>query len=71
MSAHEDEEASEGRSIATINGVKVRALVDSGATHNFVADDEAKRLGINAVKEVEPLRLDKFVTQPRTVHGVA
>ncbi|GJW75163.1 putative retrotransposon gag domain, aspartic peptidase domain protein [Tanacetum coccineum] len=35
---------------ATINGVKVRALVDSGATHNFVADDEAKRLGINATK---------------------
>ncbi|GKB74461.1 putative retrotransposon gag domain, aspartic peptidase domain protein, partial [Tanacetum coccineum] len=25
---------------ATINGVKVRTLVDSGATHNFVADDE-------------------------------
>ncbi|GJX49454.1 putative nucleotidyltransferase, ribonuclease H, partial [Tanacetum coccineum] len=35
---------------ATINGVKVRALVDSGATHNFVADDEAKRLRINATK---------------------
>ncbi|GJY73397.1 transposon ty3-I gag-pol polyprotein [Tanacetum coccineum] len=35
---------------ATINSVKVRALVDSGATHNFVADDEAKRLGINATK---------------------
>nr|GEZ05333.1 hypothetical protein [Tanacetum cinerariifolium] len=35
---------------ATINGVKVRAFVDSGATHNFMADDEAKRLGINAMK---------------------
>ncbi|GKA97882.1 putative retrotransposon gag domain, aspartic peptidase domain protein [Tanacetum coccineum] len=35
---------------ATINGVKVRALIDSGVTHNFVADDEAKRLGINATK---------------------
>ncbi|GJZ87075.1 RNA-directed DNA polymerase, eukaryota [Tanacetum coccineum] len=35
---------------ATINGVKVCALVDSGVTHNFVADDEAKRLGINATK---------------------
>ncbi|GJW49012.1 putative retrotransposon gag domain, aspartic peptidase domain protein [Tanacetum coccineum] len=34
----------------TINGVKVRALVDFGATHNFVADDEAKRLRINATK---------------------
>ncbi|GJZ53762.1 putative nucleotidyltransferase, ribonuclease H [Tanacetum coccineum] len=35
---------------ATINGVKVCALVDSYATHNFVADDEAKRLGISATK---------------------
>nr|GEV34752.1 hypothetical protein [Tanacetum cinerariifolium] len=35
---------------ATINGVKVRSLVDSGATHNFVAVDKAKRLGIDATK---------------------
>nr|GEY92965.1 putative retrotransposon Gag domain, aspartic peptidase domain protein [Tanacetum cinerariifolium] len=35
---------------ATINGVKVRALVDFDATHNFVVDDKAKRLGINAKK---------------------
>nr|GEX80310.1 hypothetical protein [Tanacetum cinerariifolium] len=35
---------------ATINSVKVRALVASGATHNFVAVDEAERLGINATK---------------------
>ncbi|GKG25942.1 gag-aspartyl protease domain-containing protein, partial [Tanacetum coccineum] len=35
---------------ATINGVKVHALIDSGMTHNFVADDVAKRLGINTTK---------------------
>nr|GEV90020.1 hypothetical protein [Tanacetum cinerariifolium] len=35
---------------ATINGVKVRALIDSGVTHNFVANNEAKWLGINATK---------------------
>nr|GEY05927.1 uncharacterized protein [Tanacetum cinerariifolium] len=29
---------------------KVRALVDFCATHNFVADDKAKRIGINATK---------------------
>lgn len=29
----------------------VRALVDSGATYNFVSVDEAKRLGLNTVKE--------------------
>nr|GEV01859.1 hypothetical protein [Tanacetum cinerariifolium] len=77
MSAHEDEDASNGGSMgsvrilnaikvktkvlkvirkglqyveATINGVKVCALVFSGATHNFVAVNEAERLGINATK---------------------
>ena len=35
---------------ATVNGTKVRALVDSGATHNFVSVDEAKRLRISATK---------------------
>ncbi|GJV10877.1 putative retrotransposon gag domain, aspartic peptidase domain protein [Tanacetum coccineum] len=45
---------------ATINGVKVRALVDSGATHNFMADDEAKRLGINATKGSELRRVRAF-----------
>ncbi|GJR85442.1 cytochrome P450 78A7-like protein [Tanacetum coccineum] len=77
MSAHEDEDTSDGGSMgsirilneikvktevpkvvgkglqyleATINGVKVRALFDSGATHNFLADDEAKRLGITTTK---------------------
>ncbi|GKF14454.1 putative retrotransposon gag domain, aspartic peptidase domain protein, partial [Tanacetum coccineum] len=55
MSAHEYIEASDGEKglqyvEATIKGVKVRALVDSGVTYNFVADDEAKRLGINTMK---------------------
>nr|GEW84162.1 hypothetical protein [Tanacetum cinerariifolium] len=77
LSAHRDEDASDGGSMgsirilnaikaktevpkvvgkslqyveATIDGVKVRALIDSGVTHNFVADDEAKRLGINVMK---------------------
>ncbi|GJW79944.1 putative nucleotidyltransferase, ribonuclease H [Tanacetum coccineum] len=54
---------------ATINGVKVRALVDSGATHNFVADDEAKRLGINATKRSGTI---KAVNSPaKAIHGVA
>ncbi|GJX21215.1 putative retrotransposon gag domain, aspartic peptidase domain protein [Tanacetum coccineum] len=96
MSAHEDEEVSDGGSMgsirilnvikekmevpkvvgkgqqymeATINGVKVRALVDSGATHNFVADDEAKRLGINATKGSGTI---KAVNSPaKAIHGVA
>ena len=31
---------------AVVNGVQVKALVDSGATHNFVATRDATRLGL-------------------------
>ncbi|GJU90999.1 putative nucleotidyltransferase, ribonuclease H [Tanacetum coccineum] len=96
LSAHGDEDTSEGGSMgsirilnaikvktevpkvvgkclqyveATINGVKVRALVDSGATHNFVADDEAKRLGFNATKGSGKIMA---VNSPaKAIHGVA
>ncbi|GJU13413.1 putative retrotransposon gag domain, aspartic peptidase domain protein [Tanacetum coccineum] len=69
LSTHEDEEANDGGSMATINGVKVRALIDSGATHNFVADDEAKRLGINATKGSGTI---KAVNSPaKAIHEVA
>ena len=43
---------------AIVNGVQVKALVDSGATHNFVATKEATRLvlkleeGTNQIKAV-------------------
>ncbi|GJS50693.1 putative nucleotidyltransferase, ribonuclease H [Tanacetum coccineum] len=96
MSAHEDEEASDGRSMGsirilnaikaktevpkvvgkglqyvevTISSVKVRALVDSGATHNFVADDEAKRLGINATKGSGTIKAVNSLA--KAIHGVA
>ena len=39
---------------ATIRGNKVRALVDTGATHNFVSVDEAAKLGVKATKGVAP-----------------
>ncbi|GJY48142.1 putative retrotransposon gag domain, aspartic peptidase domain protein [Tanacetum coccineum] len=69
MSAHEDEDTSDGGSMATINDVKVRALVDFGATHNFMADDEAKLLGINATKGSGTI---KAVNSPaKAIHGVA
>nr|GEU73013.1 zinc finger, CCHC-type [Tanacetum cinerariifolium] len=54
---------------ASINGVKVRALVDSGATHNFVADDEAKRLGINATKRSGTIKAVNSLD--KAIHGVA
>nr|GEU97649.1 putative retrotransposon Gag domain, aspartic peptidase domain protein [Tanacetum cinerariifolium] len=96
MSAHEDEDASNGRSMgsmrilnaikaktkvpkvigkglqyveATINGVKVHALVDSGATHNFVAVDEAERLGINVTKGSRTIKVVNLPAKP--IHGVA
>ncbi|GJU54769.1 putative retrotransposon gag domain, aspartic peptidase domain protein [Tanacetum coccineum] len=54
---------------ATINGVKVHALVDSGATHKFVAVDEAKRLGINATKGSGTIKVVNSDAKP--IHGVA
>ncbi|GKE80525.1 putative retrotransposon gag domain, aspartic peptidase domain protein [Tanacetum coccineum] len=54
---------------ATINGVKVRALVDSGVTHNFVAVDEAKRLGINATKGSGTIKAVNSEAKP--IHEVA
>nr|GEU37490.1 hypothetical protein [Tanacetum cinerariifolium] len=48
---------------------KVRALVYSGATHNFVVDDEDKRLGINATKGSRTINA---VNSPaKAIHGVA
>nr|GEW25571.1 hypothetical protein [Tanacetum cinerariifolium] len=53
----------------TINDVKVRALVDSGATHNFVADDKAKRLWINATKGSGTIKAVNSLA--KAIHGVA
>lgn len=36
----------------TVNGRKTRALIDTGASHNFVNESEAKRLGLAAKEEV-------------------
>nr|GEU97841.1 hypothetical protein VITISV_028238 [Tanacetum cinerariifolium] len=54
---------------ATINGVKVRALVDFGATHNFVPDDEAKRLRINTTKGSGTIKAVNSLA--KAIHGVA
>ena len=35
----------------SINGKPTRAMVDTGATHNFISDREAKRLGLKLVKD--------------------
>ena len=33
-----------------IRGSDIQALVDTGATHNFIAESEAKRLGVRDTK---------------------
>ena len=35
---------------ATINGKRAQALIDMGASHNFIKVDEAKRLGFKVKK---------------------
>nr|GEZ66015.1 Gag-Asp_proteas domain-containing protein [Tanacetum cinerariifolium] len=47
----------------------VYALVDSGATHNFMAVDEAKRLGINATKGSGTIKAVNLEVKP--IHEVA
>ena len=36
---------------ALVNGKATKVLVDTGITHNFVSEDEAKRLELQASKE--------------------
>ena len=50
-------------------GQKIVALVDNGATHNFVSTKEAARLGLKLVKDDNKL---KFVnSQAQETHGMA
>nr|GEZ87970.1 DNA damage-inducible protein 1-like [Tanacetum cinerariifolium] len=54
---------------ATINGVNVHALVDYDATHNFVAGDEAKQLGIDATKGSGTIKAVNSLS--KAIHGLA
>ncbi|GKA02487.1 putative retrotransposon gag domain, aspartic peptidase domain protein [Tanacetum coccineum] len=68
-STHEDEGASDDESIATINSVKVRTFVDSGATRNFMVVDEAKRLRINTRKGSGTIKAVN--SEAKLIHEVA
>ena len=41
---------------AVVNGVQVKALVDSGATHNFVTTREATRLGLKLEEDTSRIK---------------
>ncbi|KAK0578231.1 hypothetical protein LWI29_007082 [Acer saccharum] len=60
---------------ATIKGKQVRAMLDTGATHNFVSVDKAKRLGLRitndegAIKAANsPVKLIDGTAKGVTVH---
>ncbi|KAH9727410.1 Endonuclease [Citrus sinensis] len=52
-----------------INGQSVRALLDTGATHNFVSIDEAKSLGLKTTKEGGTMKAVNSPTKP--IAGIA
>ena len=54
---------------AIVNGVQVKALVDSGATHNFVATKEAARLGLKL--EEDTSRIKAVNSKAQKIHRVA
>ena len=54
---------------ALVNGKATKARVDTGATHNFVSEVEAKRLELQASKEGGWLKAVNSTVKP--LHGVA
>ena len=52
-----------------VNGVQVKALVDSSATHNFVATREATRLGLKLEEDTSQIKTVNSKTQK--IQGVA
>ena len=52
-----------------VNGKATKALMDTGATHNFVSEDETKRLELQASKEGGWLKAVNLAAKPS--HRVA
>ncbi|CAL9125210.1 unnamed protein product, partial [Musa textilis] len=52
-----------------LNGQTTRAMVDTGATHNFIADREAKRLGL--ILEKNPSRMKAVNSEAKRISGLA
>ncbi|KAH7847417.1 hypothetical protein Vadar_025838 [Vaccinium darrowii] len=47
-----------------VNGKSIRALVDTGATHNFIAGTEVERLGLSLEKETSHIKVVNSTAQP-------
>ena len=54
---------------AVVNGVQVKALVDGGATHNFVATKEATRLVLKLEEDTN--RIKAVNSKAQKIQGVA
>ena len=54
---------------AVVNGVQVKALVDSGATHNFVATKEGTRLVLKLEEDTN--RIKAVNSKIQKIQGVA
>ena len=54
---------------AMVNGVPVKALVDSGATHNFLATREATKLGLKL--EEDTSRIKAVNSKAQKIQGIA
>ena len=52
-----------------LNGQTTRAMVDTGATHNFIADREAKRLGLILEKNLS--RMKAVNSKAKRISGLA
>ena len=52
-----------------LNGIRVKAMVDSGATHNFVATSEASRLDLKLVDDDS--RIKAVNSKAQRIQGIA
>ena len=52
-----------------MNGMSTKAMIDTGATHNFVLEEEARRLKLQTSKEAGWLKAVNSAAKPS--HGVA
>ncbi|XP_021735750.1 DNA damage-inducible protein 1-like [Chenopodium quinoa] len=73
MGKEEPEERSKNTELmyveVLVNGRRGNAMIDTGATHNFISQGEARRLGLKPIQEGGSMKAVNSAAKP--VHGVA